>query len=365
MMNSDQIKRMFELFEAVREGTITDAQFSHLDQILAENELACKYYFEFINMCVNLKSRKALEETPVVNEFPDKDDLPYDERLWQALANDEKTAPAIHIEKPKMDSEIQFVNKAQVQKTSHKVSKPLLYTAILSTAALVFLLVYVNFILPPPSQAVATLVDSFNAEWGGMDSPAVIGSRLRNRQGSLWLQKGLVEIEFDYGAKVLIQAPANFELETAEEIYLHTGRLYAKVPGRSKGFTVHTPNSSIIDLGTEFGVKVDMDGSSDIHVFKGKTSLMLGTRGSMRQSQILSENHALRVKSNALIASEIALDENMFIRHLPSPYEQAVLKSRPHAYWRFEDNLSGMAMNSADKSHYNGKFFGNCSLEEA
>ncbi|MCK4999069.1 MAG: FecR domain-containing protein, partial [Anaerohalosphaera sp.] len=148
------------------------------------------------------------------------------------------------------------------------------------------------------------------------------------------------------------------------EIFLHTGRLYAKVPGHSKGFTVHTPTSSIIDLGTEFGVKVALDRSSDIHVFKGKTSLMLGTRGSTRQSQILTENHALRVKSNALKASEIALDKDMFITRLPSPYEQAVLKSKPHAHWRFEDNLSGMAMNSANKSQYNGRFFGNCSLEE-
>ena len=362
-MNSDQIEKMFELFQAVREDTITDQQFSHLDQLLAENELACKYYFEFINMCANLKSRKALEETPVINELPENEDSLYDERLWQALANDEKVAPPIQIEKPKIASEIQHANN-EVKITSHKISKPLLFTAILSTAAMFFLLVYVNFILPPPSQEVATITGSFGAQWADTYSSTVIGSRLRNQQGSLWLQKGLVEIEFDYGAKVLIQAPANFELETAEEISLHTGRLFAKVPTSAIGFTVHTPTSSILDLGTEFGVKVDMDKSSDIHVFKGKTSLMLGPRGSTRSSQILTENHALRVKPNALKASEITVDEQIFTMRLPSPYERAVLNSRPHAYWRFEDDLSALAMNSANKSQYNGRFSGNCGLEE-
>lgn len=355
-MNQKELKQFYDLVTVAVEGSITSEQFETFKTILQQDPEAVKYYSDYISLLTVFRSSDLLKSDCASTECE------LDMSFWSEMAHDEKTAPAIEIDKPENDSEIHIVNNSN--RATHQISKPLLFTAIISSAALMLLLFYVNFILPPPSKEVATLIGSDNAEWSEMDSTIDIGTRLRDNQGSLWLKKGLVEIEFDYGARVLIQGPANFELETPEELFLHSGRLYAKVPSSAIGFTVHTPTSSILDLGTEFGVKVDMNMNSDIHVFKGKTSLMLGARGSTRSSQIMTENHALRVQSNDLKVSEIDLDEQVFETRLPSPYQKAVFKSKPHAYWRFEDNLSGLAMNSVNKMQYNASYVGNCSLEK-
>jgi hypothetical protein len=138
---------------------------------------------------------------------------------------------------------------------------------------------------------------------------------LSNHTDSLWLQKGVIKIEFDYGAKVVIEAPAEFQLDSAEDMTLYSGRLYAHVPDRSKGFTVETPNSRVIDLGTEFAVKVDFDGTSDVHMMKGKASLIPGIKGQTGQGQILTVGQALHVNSRGAIQS-IAFQETEFVRDI-------------------------------------------------
>ena len=55
-MNTDLTNKMYELFDSVREGVITDEQFAELDQLLAQNKKACKQFHEYVNMCSILKS---------------------------------------------------------------------------------------------------------------------------------------------------------------------------------------------------------------------------------------------------------------------------------------------------------------------
>jgi hypothetical protein len=54
---------------------------------------------------------------------------------------------------------------------------------------------------------------------------------------------------------------------------LYSGKMYATVPPRAKGFTVMAGGSKILDLGTEFGVELDDGGNTQLHVTKGKTEL--------------------------------------------------------------------------------------------
>jgi len=63
------------------------------------------------------------------------------------------------------------------------------------------------------------------------------------------------------------------------------GRLTATVPSGATEFTVRTPTSEIVDLGTEFGVEVDEQGNSMAVVLSGRiTAQQIGGK---RKSNIL------------------------------------------------------------------------------
>lgn len=86
----------------------------------------------------------------------------------------------------------------------------------------------------------------------------------------LRLVSGLAEIEFDCGARVILQGPAGVRLLSGRSAQLLNGTLTARVPGRARGFTVFTPHNRVVDLGTEFGVSVDAAGAASVRVFTGE-----------------------------------------------------------------------------------------------
>ena len=82
--------------------------------------------------------------------------------------------------------------------------------------------------------------------------------------------RGLAEIEFDCGARVILQGPAGLRLLSGRSARLLKGKLTARVPARARGFTVLTPHNKVVDLGTEFGLSVDDDGAATVRVFTGE-----------------------------------------------------------------------------------------------
>src|SRR6185436_1902405 len=51
------------------------------------------------------------------------------------------------------------------------------------------------------------------------------------------------------------------------------GTLAATVPPKAHGFAVSTPRARVVDLGTEFGVRVNVAGQTDVHVLQGEVTL--------------------------------------------------------------------------------------------
>src|SRR6516165_5928449 len=86
----------------------------------------------------------------------------------------------------------------------------------------------------------------------------------------LRLERGLAEIEFDCGARIILQGPAGLELLSGLSAQLLHGTLTARVPRRAHGFTILTPHNRIVDLGTEFGLSVDARGATTVRVFTGE-----------------------------------------------------------------------------------------------
>ncbi|MFN9296053.1 MAG: FecR family protein, partial [Planctomyces sp.] len=85
---------------------------------------------------------------------------------------------------------------------------------------------------------------------------------------------GRLELTFDDGAKVVVEAPSEFRPLTTGQLQLRRGRMTASVPEDAIGFTVSTPTSQVVDLGTEFEITVKETGSSDVLISKGEIEIM-------------------------------------------------------------------------------------------
>ncbi len=89
----------------------------------------------------------------------------------------------------------------------------------------------------------------------------------------LTLVDGRVKINFQSGAKLALQAPAELRLLGPNSAQLQRGVATVRVPGEVKGFVLVTPHQRVTDLGTSFGVDVDSTGDTSISVFEGEIEL--------------------------------------------------------------------------------------------
>lgn len=120
----------------------------------------------------------------------------------------------------------------------------------------------------PQSKSIATLQSSHSARWGSSDLPTRKGSRLGT--GTLQLEEGLAVIQFDSGAEVSLEAPAELEIIDAMNCRISYGTVVAQVPESAIGFRIGTPSAMVIDHGTRFSICVDPDsGDTRTQVFDG------------------------------------------------------------------------------------------------
>jgi hypothetical protein len=94
------------------------------------------------------------------------------------------------------------------------------------------------------------------------------GATLRGE--SCHISAGSLSLITARGARIVIEAPADFRFESAQRLHMQRGRLAADVPPTAKGFTVITPSGDAVDLGTRFGVDVPPSGAAEVHVFQGE-----------------------------------------------------------------------------------------------
>ena len=141
---------------------------------------------------------------------------------------------------------------------------------------------------------VARLTNAVDCQWAVVESqqpspqPSPIrgegvvelplGTELHAGQ-KLNLAAGLAELTFDSGAKVILHAPARFDVTDALGGGLARGKLTAKVPHTASGFTIATPGGKVVDLGTEFGVKVNDSGAMNVIVYVGDVQIESGSGG--------------------------------------------------------------------------------------
>lgn len=139
---------------------------------------------------------------------------------------------------------------------------------------------------------------------------------LRIKPGDkLNLAKGLVQMEFASGARIILHGPAVFTPTSATTGHLESGRLTGEVT--EGNFHLTTPAAEVIDLGTEFGVQVDSEKSTDVVVFNGKVQVV-GTSGT-RESLDMTKGMAARIRSDGskhLVG--VATEADQFARSIPA-----------------------------------------------
>lgn len=124
---------------------------------------------------------------------------------------------------------------------------------------------------PSHGPGVAVLSRVVAPEWADGKTALSVGEAVP--AGTFSLLSGLAQIEFFSGAAVIIEGPAELELESAWRVVCRSGRLRAFVPEPAQGFTIVTPDYEAVDLGTEFALSVGSDGRSEVHVVDGEVRL--------------------------------------------------------------------------------------------
>ena len=120
------------------------------------------------------------------------------------------------------------------------------------------------------SQGVALVTRLVDVAWGRNQKPLEVGDALP--PGRLVLASGYAQIEFFCGAAVVIEGPAELELQSSLLARVRSGRLRAQVPPAARGFSLEVGDLKVVDLGTEFGLSVSQQGAN-VQVFEGEVEL--------------------------------------------------------------------------------------------
>ncbi len=310
-----------DLLGALREGTLADEQFARLECCLADDSAAQQLYVEYMVLSAELHRyhgmREACEpsepgaelwsdlwslaepmapgERPtVLGELVERDQITAARRAAEEVQR-QAEAHREAIRKAADDAFARFQEQERLRREElayrqylarrRRMAVSVLAVAVLLTSAI---LVWVSRrpartasapapvaaapVIPP---VVARITRSSNAQWAQEDLSTARGTALR--ASSMFLRQGLVEMAFEAGSLVLLQAPALVRLESDEQIFLRSGAVSVAIGEDSAGFIVRTPTGTVVDYGTEFGVLVSDRGETEALVYKGKIGVRSGS----------------------------------------------------------------------------------------
>lgn len=166
----------------------------------------------------------------------------------------------------------------------------------------------------------------------------------------LTLRSGLLELTYNTGARVVLQGPVSYYVESAAGGFLSVGKLTARLEKRpesanqkseivNRQFAIRTPTAIVTDLGTEFGIEVNKEGDTTSHVFRGTVELQtLGADGhATAESRILRADESARVtraSDGRTSVQAIAVDPATFVRPAAIPKPVDDTRSTPFHRWQ-------------------------------
>jgi hypothetical protein len=370
---------------------LSDDRWRDFEQLLRENDEACRLYAEYMDVSIFLPA--VLDMTP--NE----------ESSSCGITFPEPPAPTLAWT-PGLPGNI--ASSAVSSFSSGWAAAYLAATAILGFGLLIASLVTVSHPVPvvkldPPSatlgtaattESVGRITGMVDCVWDSGQRSAISGQKSQSTShdplatnhsvalgDTFVLRSGLLEITYNTGARVILQGPVTYEIDAPTGGFLSVGKLTARlekkslpspVHGRGAGgegsviadgihhsafstqhlFSVRTPTALVTDLGTEFGVEVKRDGESGVQVFQGTVRLSTSGTGAVDRYETLEAGKSMWVKRGQqpgtyeIVAEETVRGATPFVRMLParrlSAYGQMIMIDKPRLYWSF-DELKGPA----------------------
>jgi hypothetical protein len=193
-------------------------------------------------------------------------------------------------------------------------------------------------------RSIGRITGMFDCRWASMQPVTHFSSGDRVAVGDrIALASGVVEITYDGVAKVLLQGPVVYEIDTHDGGYLSLGKLTARVEKKgdcgqgsvvscqkskpqspipnSALFAIRTPTAVVTDLGTEFGVDVNREGQTETHVFVGRRRLVGRGQANAAPPQIIQAGQAARFAAKTITLVDPSQDngnQEQFVREMPS-----------------------------------------------
>jgi hypothetical protein len=118
-------------------------------------------------------------------------------------------------------------------------------------------------------KVIASIQGLEDAQWRKTNDTIQIGAGICEGY-DFELVAGKVDIVYPHGATLHISGPAKWKMVNLESSLLESGKMTAYVPPTAVGYRVQTPVLSVLDKGTRFGVQVNEDRDTEVHVFEGE-----------------------------------------------------------------------------------------------
>ena len=142
------------------------------------------------------------------------------------------------------------------------------------------------------ARGLAMVVKLDRVEWEPEDGPHPAEGDLLP-QGRFRFRSGRATLSMLTGVALVVEGPADLEFLSYDKVFCHQGKLRARVPEGAEGFVVSGSGSAVVDLGTEFGMNVELDGTMRGRVFEGRVEAAV-----LNESGTIQRSRMMRTKSN-------------------------------------------------------------------
>lgn len=117
---------------------------------------------------------------------------------------------------------------------------------------------------------VATMLADDDVSW--VTEPITSGAAVTG--APIQIRSGRVELETTKGIAMVLGGSVSARIDAPDRVTLNRGMLRARVPAGIDGFTVMLPNNvRVVDLGTEFAIRVNESGNDEIFVLDGSVEV--------------------------------------------------------------------------------------------
>lgn len=188
------------------------------------------------------------------------------------------------------DETLREVKAASVLKRNHHTPWLKIAAAVALLASGVWWIVASAQVAPP----MAKLISSMNAQWTDENTELSLNAG-EAPTGILRLLEGKVEFATSLGAMVTLEGATAMRFENATTIFIESGKVVCRCPTPESRVTVRTPQTQVIDLGTEFVVEARADLSTRVAVLSGEVRV-----GEDASSRVLHEGEGAEVRSQGL-----------------------------------------------------------------